>query len=126
MDFKKFESILVLMDDARVPLEVKRSLIIRNLGPKLLEPIMDQSLDPGDIDAISGEIFSNLKQTEEYKKYLATRKQLNKQLTELYEAMEKAEDADWEALMKAELAATSTNDIMALAKAKNIKINIKL
>ncbi|MBD3318904.1 hypothetical protein GF342_03260 [Candidatus Woesearchaeota archaeon] len=126
MDFKKYEDLLVLLDDARVPLEVVRSQVIRNMGPKLLEPLMDQSLDPGDIEKISEQIFENLKGSPQYQKYLATRKEHNEKLAQLYKEMEKAGDDDWEALMQAELAATTKNDIIALAKQKNIKINIKL
>lgn len=126
MDLKKFESVLVLLDDARVPLEIKRSLTIKQLGPKLLEPLLDQSLDPGDIEKISGELFKAVKQTPEYKKYVSVRKEQNKKVVALYRAMEKAKDADWDALMLAELSATTKNDILALAKTKNIKINIKI
>lgn len=124
VDMNKYEAVFVLLDEARVPLEVRRSLIIRDLGPKLLEPLMDQSLDPGDMEKISDQIFEHIKSTAEFQKLISTRREQNKKIIELYNELMNGSDQDWEELLKAELAATSKNDILALAKAKNIKINI--
>ena len=126
VDLGKYEALLVLMDQARVPLEVRRSMIIRDAGPKLLEPLMDQSLDPGDIEKISGDIFEHLKSTKEYQTYLNTMREQNAQHIAMLQEMNSGSDEDWEELMKATLGATSKNDILALAKAKNIKINVQL
>jgi hypothetical protein len=124
MDIKKFIPLLEKMDKARVPLDMRRSLTIQQSGPDLLEPLMDQSLDPGDAQQVADSVFEKVKESKELGAYIKTRKAINKEWIAMLQELEKATDKDWEAVAREELAATTRNDIVALAKQKRIKINL--
>ncbi len=120
MDLSTYSALLEKLDSVRVSLEEKRALIIKQGGENLLAPLMDQSLKKGDAESISTAVVKKIKSTAEFKEYVKVRKAANQKLLVLLQELDTTQD--FSDLAMAEIAATTKNDIIDLARERNLRI----